>query len=208
MIITEKGNPRKRSVFGGLASPARFERAASRLGALIFAMINKPRLHLQKSKKPSNLGIFWLCSFCIFDFFKSFRVTFRGCLRSKMQSKCCICNANRDPVQSKCSQKCSLVCSHFKAVRNRYRVIHSSHKVKPADGPGSALSWRILSPPLATLVSSYRIRMTYQCRTLACILLWWAGMDSNHRSLTAADLQSAPFSLLGTCPCIGDPPKT
>ena len=25
--------PRKRSVFGGLASPARFERAASRLGA-------------------------------------------------------------------------------------------------------------------------------------------------------------------------------
>ena len=40
---------------------------------------------------------------------------------------------------------------------------------------------------------------------LSSILLWWAGMDSNHRSLTAADLQSAPFSLLGTYPCIGDP---
>ena len=31
--VLGKGIPRKRSVFGGLASPARFERAASRLGA-------------------------------------------------------------------------------------------------------------------------------------------------------------------------------
>ena len=30
--VLGKGIPRKRSVFGGLASPARFERAASRLG--------------------------------------------------------------------------------------------------------------------------------------------------------------------------------
>ena len=28
----------------------------------------------------------------------------------------------------------------------------------------------------------------------------WAGVDSNHRSLATADLQSAPFSLSGTYP--------
>jgi hypothetical protein len=33
MIMLGKGIPRKRSIFGGLASPARFERAAFRLGA-------------------------------------------------------------------------------------------------------------------------------------------------------------------------------
>ena len=32
MIMAKKRNPRKRSVFGGVASPARFERAAFRLG--------------------------------------------------------------------------------------------------------------------------------------------------------------------------------
>lgn len=30
--------------------------------------------------------------------------------------------------------------------------------------------------------------------------LWWAGVDSNHRSLATADLQSAPFSHSGTYP--------
>ncbi len=29
----------------------------------------------------------------------------------------------------------------------------------------------------------------------------WAGVDSNHRSLATADLQSAPFSHSGTYPC-------
>ena len=29
---------------------------------------------------------------------------------------------------------------------------------------------------------------------------WWAGVDSNHRSLATADLQSAPFSHSGTYP--------
>lgn len=31
-------------------------------------------------------------------------------------------------------------------------------------------------------------------------LLYWAGVDSNHRSLATADLQSAPFSHSGTYP--------
>lgn len=31
-------------------------------------------------------------------------------------------------------------------------------------------------------------------------LLWWARVDSNHRSLATADLQSAPFSHSGTYP--------
>lgn len=37
---------------------------------------------------------------------------------------------------------------------------------------------------------------------LSSFLLWWAGMDSNHRSLATADLQSAPFSHSGTYPCL------
>ena len=32
--------------------------------------------------------------------------------------------------------------------------------------------------------------------------LWWAGVDSNHRSLATADLQSAPFSHSGTYPSV------
>jgi hypothetical protein len=31
---------------------------------------------------------------------------------------------------------------------------------------------------------------------------WWRGVDSNHRSLTTADLQSAPFGHSGTTPCL------
>ena len=31
----------------------------------------------------------------------------------------------------------------------------------------------------------------------------WAGMDSNHRNRTIADLQSAPFDRSGTYPCCG-----
>ena len=34
----------------------------------------------------------------------------------------------------------------------------------------------------------------------AWISRWWAGMDSNHRSREAADLQSAPFNHSGTYP--------
>ena len=30
---------------------------------------------------------------------------------------------------------------------------------------------------------------------------WWEGVDSNHRRRQPADLQSAPFSHLGTLPC-------
>ena len=32
------------------------------------------------------------------------------------------------------------------------------------------------------------------------LIIWWAGVDSNHRSLATADLQSAPFSHSGTYP--------
>ena len=38
--VLEKRIPRKRSVFGGLASPARFERAAFRLGVVFRQSIN------------------------------------------------------------------------------------------------------------------------------------------------------------------------
>ena len=37
-------------------------------------------------------------------------------------------------------------------------------------------------------------------RLLSESLLVWAGVDSNHRSLATADLQSAPFSHSGTYP--------
>ena len=94
-----------------MASPARFERAAFRLGVRFSAMINKPRRRLKKSKKPSKLGLFWLCSLRTI---RSFRETRRGSLLSK------------------CSQKNSHVCSRFKAVRNRYRtdLNHDAAKAK------------------------------------------------------------------------------
>lgn len=37
-------------------------------------------------------------------------------------------------------------------------------------------------------------------RPLSKSFKWWAGVDSNHRSLATADLQSAPFSHSGTDP--------
>ena len=46
--------PRKRSVFGGLASPARFERAASRLGV----RPNSVCARLKKREKYQNIWIF------------------------------------------------------------------------------------------------------------------------------------------------------
>ena len=57
-VVLEKGIPRKRSVFGGLASPARFERAASRLGELAFQVIKKPGQYLEKLDFSSNFGKF------------------------------------------------------------------------------------------------------------------------------------------------------
>ena len=48
--------------------------------------------------------------------------------------------------------------------------------------------WWFLSHPLRNKKDSFRS------------LKWWAGVDSNHRSLATADLQSAPFSHSGTYP--------
>lgn len=48
---------------------------------------------------------------------------------------------------------------------------------------------------------SYDIKKTFEVFFKgACCLLNWAGVDSNHRSLATADLQSAPFSHSGTYP--------
>ena len=58
--------PRKRSVFGGLASPARFERAAFRLGELQLRMALKARRRLDKTQKASNLGKNRHCLLCSF----------------------------------------------------------------------------------------------------------------------------------------------
>jgi hypothetical protein len=67
----KKESPEKLNVFRGfLAHLPGFEPGTFRLGVRISTMINKPRRCLEKSKKPSNLGIFWLCSLRIFDFFK------------------------------------------------------------------------------------------------------------------------------------------
>ena len=44
-ISFEKENPRKRSAFGGLASPARFERAAFRLGFVFRQSVNYALKH-------------------------------------------------------------------------------------------------------------------------------------------------------------------
>ena len=77
--------PRKRSVFGGLASPARFERAASRLGELQSRMAAKARRCLKKPKKTSNLGKNPVCVLC------SFNSLYDSILKQsavKMQSKC------------------------------------------------------------------------------------------------------------------------
>ena len=51
---------------------------------------------------------------------------------------------------------------------------------------------------LALLIShlSFLLKKT----SLWGLLKWWAGVDSNHRSLATADLQSAPFSHSGTYP--------
>ena len=48
---------------------------------------------------------------------------------------------------------------------------------------------------------SYDIKKTFEdfLKGAYC-LLNWAGVDSNHRSLATADLQSAPFSHSGTYP--------
>ena len=35
---------------------------------------------------------------------------------------------------------------------------------------------------------------------MVTIFLWWAGMDSNHRTQMRTDLQSAAFSHSATCP--------
>ena len=67
-----------------MASPARFERAAFRLGELRLRMTDKARRRLEKSKNPSNLGENLLCVLC------SFKALYDSILKQsavKMQSK-------------------------------------------------------------------------------------------------------------------------
>ena len=52
----EKEKPENALFSGFLASPARFERAASRLGELQLRMAHKARRRLDKTQKASNLG--------------------------------------------------------------------------------------------------------------------------------------------------------
>ena len=61
----------------------------------------------------------------------------------------------------------------------------------------SSLCRLALEPQNVVLIQSPTIKKII---TKVIIFFIWAGVDSNHRSLATADLQSAPFSLSGTYP--------
>ena len=68
----EKEKPENALFSGFLASPARFERAAFRLGELALAVTNKPRRCLVFLDFSSNLGKNQYCLLC------SFKALFSG----------------------------------------------------------------------------------------------------------------------------------
>ena len=58
--------------------------------------------------------------------------------------------------------------------------------------------------PLITSQVLYQLNYASENPSHAAASMWWMGLDSNQRSVNAADLQSAPFGQLGH-PSMGSP---
>ena len=117
----EKEKPENALFSGFLASPARFERAAFRLGELQLRMALKARRRLDKTQKASNLGKIGI-------------VYYAHSNHSKIACSC--------KVQSKCSQKCSqFIIIGTSVIRDAgspaYRKAGQKNPVRPGRCPSA-----------------------------------------------------------------------